>query len=849
MLTQIQRGIKVKNFIKTEAIIIGLAMFSMFFGAGNIIFPLVVGQHAGDKNIYAILGLIVTAVIVPFAGVIAMILFDGNMRQFFGRLGKGPGLWLAFIIIALLGPFGSTPRCIALAYSTLKSAFPGINPIAFSSISCLIILAFTIRKNQILKILGWILTPLLLSSLLIIIVVGLLSTPNIQTVEEPAFSLFMHGLKEGYNTMDLLAAFFFSSSILAILKLRSQDMAVKGQCYLKLAIQASGVGAFLLALVYIGFSYLASFHGHALTTTGNDELLTAIAMKIAGPYAGLLVCIAVALTCLTTAIALISVFADFFQKEIMKERISYELSLVGSLIVTFVISTFEFKGISAFLGPVLKIVYPGLIVLTFANIAHQWGKFKMIKTPVFLAFALATFFYFSDSDMNGKINELGQSHLLKHWESLSPSEKEQLSSQIERLDLTALNEQRKLALQPDIPTVSTAISPFTDYVKSGSVEDIARGKQLIAEGKVGCLIVAGGQGTRLRWEGPKGCCPVSCVKHKTLFQLFAERGLAASKQAKRPLVMAIMTSPANHRETIEYFTQNNFFGLDSKQVTFFSQEELPLLDAKGNMFLETPFHISVGADGNAASLKHFVAKGIWDAWSKQGIRYLIYVHIDNPLADPFDAELIGFHSRHNSDLVIKCIAREDPNEKLGVILKKNEKIEVIEYSEISEEQRTARNSEGTLRHLCGNISMFSFNMDFVKSVANQYYNQLPFHKAWKAVKYLTPEGKTQMAEKPMAWKFEKFIFDVLPFAKNVKAVLYPRDECFAPLKNATGSDSLTDVQVALQHYDRKIFTQITGIAPPTSASFELSPQFYYPTPELLSKWKGKSFPSDPYIEE
>lgn len=383
-----------KNLLKLETISIGLAMFSMFFGAGNVIFPLVVGQQAGDKNFYAVMGLILTAVVMPFAGVIAMILFEGNTRQFFGRLGKMPGLVLAFIIIALLGPLGSTPRCIALAYSTLKSSFPGISPIAFSAAACATIFAFTFRKNHILSLLGWVLTPLLLGSLAIIILIGLFSPSNVQTVDQPISSMFLHGLKEGYNTMDLLAAFFFSSSILTILRLRSTDMAAKGQCYLKLALQASVVGALLLAIVYIGFSYLASFHGHALAIKGNDELLTAITMKIAGPYAGLLVCVTVALACLTTAIALISVFADFFQKEIMNEKISYELSLAGSLAVTFFVSTFEFTGISAFLGPVLQIVYPGLIVLTFANIAYQLSNFRPIKIPVFLAFGCSALYIF-----------------------------------------------------------------------------------------------------------------------------------------------------------------------------------------------------------------------------------------------------------------------------------------------------------------------------------------------------------------------------------------------------------------------------------------------------------------------
>src|ERR1700722_19482742 len=121
-----------KKIFKSESLSIGLAMFSMFFGAGNIIFPLAVGQYAGDKNLFAVLGLILTAALMPIVGVIAMILFDGNYRQFFGRLGKIPGFILALTIISLLGPLGSTPRCIALAYTTLQSSFLEISPAVFS---------------------------------------------------------------------------------------------------------------------------------------------------------------------------------------------------------------------------------------------------------------------------------------------------------------------------------------------------------------------------------------------------------------------------------------------------------------------------------------------------------------------------------------------------------------------------------------------------------------------------------------------------------------------------------------------------------------------------------------------
>jgi branched-chain amino acid:cation transporter, LIVCS family len=383
-----QKGYFMKFYFNTKTISIGLAMFSMFFGAGNIIYPLAVGQVTGDKNLFGMIGLILTAAIMPIAGVIGMILFDGNYRDFFGRLGRIPGFLLAFAIISLLGPLGSTPRCIALSYSTLKPFLWDLSPTAFSAIACLIILFCTINKRYILTILGLYLTPILLSTLGLIIAIGLWTASPAQTIPESNFNVFLYGLKEGYNTMDLLAAFFFSSTIVNIL--RSSSDKKNSQQYLTTAFRASLIGALLLALVYVGFSYLASFHAQDLSDKNQDELLTAITLKIAGSYGGALACITIAMACLTTAIALISSFTDFVQKEVFKEKIRYEILLIASLLITFFVSTFEFTGIATFLGPVLQVFYPGLIVLTFLNIAYRLKNIKPIKVPVFAAFTLST---------------------------------------------------------------------------------------------------------------------------------------------------------------------------------------------------------------------------------------------------------------------------------------------------------------------------------------------------------------------------------------------------------------------------------------------------------------------------
>jgi LIVCS family branched-chain amino acid:cation transporter len=344
------------KFFNKDSWAVGLAMFSMFFGAGNIIFPLAIGQMGGDKNLVAILGLILTGVIVPFIGVYAMIKYEGDKRKFFGKMGKVPGFLVAFLTILLLGPLGSSPRCIALAHTTLQSFLPKISIYPFAFFSCVVIYFCAVSKKRLLSLLGIFLTPLLLISLITIIVLGFVYPSDIMPVKTGGGDLFFTGLKEGYNTMDLLAAFFFSSTIWSLLK-TTQDKN-------KIALQASLIAMTLLILIYLGFSFIAAMHGGDLM---RDEILSKITFKLMGPYAGVFVCLAIGLACLTTAVALISAFTDFLEKEVFKGKIRYKLALIFSLAMTFIVATLKFQGISAFLGPILEIIYPALIILTIVN--------------------------------------------------------------------------------------------------------------------------------------------------------------------------------------------------------------------------------------------------------------------------------------------------------------------------------------------------------------------------------------------------------------------------------------------------------------------------------------------------
>ncbi|WP_068467769.1 branched-chain amino acid transport system II carrier protein [Candidatus Protochlamydia phocaeensis] len=354
----------------------GLAMFSMFFGAGNVIFPLVIGQAAGEQTPYAIAGLLLTAVGVPFLGLLAILLFQGSYEQFFNRLGKIPGFLLAASIMLLIGPFGGLPRCVALSYATLKVSCPSLSFGWFSLAAFALIFLCTFKKSRIMDLLGYILTPLLLGSLFIIVVAGLWTAPSTQESALSSGQSFMYGLVEGYNTMDLLAAFFFSSIIFHSLKASFSEEQEQERKILAVGLKASCIGAGLLSLVYVGFSLVAAHHASSLTLSSQGELLGSLTLKILGPYAGLIATATIALACLTTAIALAAVFAEFLQKVLLKQRINYLTALLATLSASYAVSTLEFTGIVTLLAPLLQIAYPALIAFTLVNILAKLRQLK-----------------------------------------------------------------------------------------------------------------------------------------------------------------------------------------------------------------------------------------------------------------------------------------------------------------------------------------------------------------------------------------------------------------------------------------------------------------------------------------
>lgn len=371
---------------------VGFAIFSMFFGAGNSIFPLLIGSNAGDKNIYAVMGFIISTILVPMLGLVAMSFYKGDYKEFFYRLGKVPGFAIILLIMVIIGPFAGIPRCITLSYATLKPHLGATSLATFSSIASLLIFAKTIKRTKLIDILGKFLTPLLLVCLAIIIIKGINAPAHIAPAlygDSPT-QVFFSGLTKGFQMMDLLASFFFSATVLTCLKAKIDESEVGyDQIVKNTFLKSIVVAAALLGVIYVGFSYVAANNSVYFQTISPDNLLGAVSQQILGKHLSLVMGVAVALACLTTAITLVSVFSDFIYNECFGQKIPYYACIIGTVIVAFFFSNLGFSGICNMIAPILFVCYPALIALTILNIAHKVFKFEPIKWPVYAVLALS----------------------------------------------------------------------------------------------------------------------------------------------------------------------------------------------------------------------------------------------------------------------------------------------------------------------------------------------------------------------------------------------------------------------------------------------------------------------------
>ncbi|GAB4226723.1 MAG: UTP--glucose-1-phosphate uridylyltransferase [Chlamydiales bacterium] len=389
-------------------------------------------------------------------------------------------------------------------------------------------------------------------------------------------------------------------------------------------------------------------------------------------------------------------------------------------------------------------------------------------------------------DLETLLKPYGQQHLLAFWNRLDTSQRSLLENEILRIDWNEFNKQKELLKNGEHHL--TGVHPVKHPPRQPNSEIMAYGNRMLKAGKVGSLMVAGGQGTRLGFNGPKGKYPL-LYDGTTLFELFARKIQQATEKWGYLFPLAIMTSPLNHEETVEFFNKHGNFGLRNEQLFFFRQNVTPFLNETKDMFLETPCTIAQGPGGNGEAISLLFKEGIAEKWKQRGIEYIVFFQVDNALIDPLNSALIGMTSLHNLDVGIVCIERENPLEKLGVLVEESGKIVVREYSELSEETMQSRDASGLMKYRWGNISHFCFSLSFMQQVYENYERTFPLHKAFKQAPYLNQNLETIMPSHPNAWKFERFIFDLLPSSNKTDLIVFPREAIYAPLKNREGTYS------------------------------------------------------------
>ncbi|HEY1785986.1 MAG TPA: UDPGP type 1 family protein [Pirellulales bacterium] len=403
-----------------------------------------------------------------------------------------------------------------------------------------------------------------------------------------------------------------------------------------------------------------------------------------------------------------------------------------------------------------------------------------------------------------RLKPAGQEHLLTFWHELDDPARQSLAGQIDQVDLELIARLtaggHKGQAWADLAQRATPPPAIRLADRAGgSAGPRQLGEQALADGQVGLVIVAGGQGTRLGFPHPKGMFPIGPISHATLFQILLEKTLSRGRAAGAPIPVYLMTSPATHEETVRFLDENGRFGLAPRDLTIFCQGTMPAVDAKTHkLLLADRSSLSLSPDGHGGLLAALGQSGSLAEARRRGIRYLFYVQVDNPLVSIGDPEFLGYHIQRQSEVSTQVVAKRTLRDKVGNVVTIDGKLQILEYSDLNplpDEIVGRRAADGSPVFWAGNIAVHIFDLAFLEQVADSAEG-LPFHFAHKAVPFVDCAcGRRVEPEKPNALKFERFIFDLLPAAK--KAIVYEVDAetAFAPVKNAPGESSDTPAAV------------------------------------------------------
>jgi UDP-N-acetylglucosamine/UDP-N-acetylgalactosamine diphosphorylase len=460
-----------------------------------------------------------------------------------------------------------------------------------------------------------------------------------------------------------------------------------------------------------------------------------------------------------------------------------------------------------------------------------------------------------------RVEAAGQGHVFRYWDQLDEARKERLASQLRAIDFDLLTRLRKQFIQAEqrsdfrgnLEPIEPIPLPRTDWQRQRHAEAREAGEQALHEGRVAAFLVAGGQGTRLGFPGPKGTFPIGPVSGKSLFQLHAEKLLALRRRYRQSIRWYIMTSETNHADTISFFAKHDFFGLDKNDVHFFPQEMVPALDENGLLILDDKDHIFTSPNGHGGSLQALAKNGALFDMKQRGIDIIFYFQVDNVLIKMCDPVFLGYHILEGAEMSAKVTAKRDPWEKVGVIGRIDGRVGVVEYSDLPDEEKTARNPDGSLKYNTGNLAIHVLSVSFVEKETRGRL-KLPWHVAHKRIPYLDDNGQVVFPEEPNGYKFETFVFDALGDAEKVAILEVDRSEEFSPVKNAEGVDSPETARRDLSNHFAR-WLEGAGVRVPRDAdgnavhAIEISPLYALDAEELKKKLPSDfSFEGDLYLD-
>jgi len=416
-----------------------------------------------------------------------------------------------------------------------------------------------------------------------------------------------------------------------------------------------------------------------------------------------------------------------------------------------------------------------------------------------------------------------QEHVLKHWKKLNKKEREALLEQIATIDPKSVARCREaLGKGAEVPDSSKGKAPKVAVLKGKKLAEArAAGEVELSEGRVAALLVAGGQGSRLGYDGPKGCYEIGPITNAPLFYFHARKILARSIRYGASIPFYVMTSEANNAATVQCFEENDYFGLNPDDVFFFTQGMWPGMDAEGKIILDQPGHIFMSPDGHGGLLAALKRSGALADMKKRGIKSVFFFQVDNPLVEIADPAFIGYHVMNKSEYSLKLCAKRDPKEKVGMPMRFGDTYRMVEYTEMTDEQCNRKDKSGKLYFLYGSPAIHVFDRAFLEREAAR---PMPLHLAFKKIPYVDEKGAVVKPSEPNGYKFEKFIFDILPNAKTATFLAFePKDE-FSPVKNAEGADSPATCKADMQAKWRSWLKEC-GVTVDESVPIEIDPVY------------------------